>query len=170
MKCCQNCAIFTPCLNSLRNRLLIFKPSPTKGVGRTTPTLPTSHAPPRLSQLLGEPCSTINPWSFCIHQQKLQERRDKSITKYEPADKISARSNGEQSVGRGQKLLSETFSLYSFLSLSFLLTAVTLFEKTLKVNIGLGLHIGSEPNPTPATGAFWCIPSLFIGLFISAPI
>ena len=79
MKCCQNCVILTPCLNSLRNRLLIFKPSPTKGVGRTTPTLPTSHAPPRLSQLLGKPCSTINLWSFHIHQQKPQERRHKSI-------------------------------------------------------------------------------------------
>ena len=68
---------------SLRNRLLIFKSSPTNGVGRTNPTLPTSHAPPRLSQLLGEPCSTINPWSFRIHQQKPQERRHKSITWYQ---------------------------------------------------------------------------------------
>ena len=81
MKCCQFCVILTLCLNSLRNRLLIFKPSPTKGVGRTTPTLHTSHAPLRLSQLLEEPCSTIKPWSFRIHQQKSQERRHKSITR-----------------------------------------------------------------------------------------
>jgi len=34
-----------------------------------------------------------------------------------PGDKISARSNGEQSVGGGRKLLSETFSLFNLFSL-----------------------------------------------------
>ena len=41
------------------------------------------------------------------------------------------------------------FSLFSFFFyLSILLTAVSLFEKTLKINIWLDLHIGSESNPT----------------------
>ena len=52
-----------------------------------------------------------------------------------------------------RKLLSETFSLFNLVSL-FSLTLCICWrlslcsKKTLKVNIGLGLHIGSEPNPT----------------------
>ena len=47
------------------------------------------------------------------------EQSDWSYTKYEPADKISAQSNGEQRVNGGRKLLSETFSLFNLFSLFF---------------------------------------------------
>ena len=122
-----------------------------------------------LARSNGERNSNSNPKSFILNRNaendvavwdkflsaqttsERSERSDWSHTKYEPADTISARSNSEQSIGGGRKLLSETFFLYSFLcflSLSFLLIVVPLLEETLKVNIGLCIHIGSEPNPT----------------------
>ena len=62
MKCCQNCAILTPCLNSLRNRLLIFISPPSKGLAEP-PHFHTLHAPSRSPHLLGGPCSSL-PLSF----------------------------------------------------------------------------------------------------------
>ena len=80
------------------------------------------------------------------------ERSDWSHTKYESAEKISSRSNGEKVSVAAESFwtklsLSLIFSL-SFLSLSVSAAGYHSVWKTLKVNIGLDVHIGSEPNPT----------------------
>jgi len=54
-----------------------------------------------------------------------------SHTKYEPADKISAQSNGEQNVCDSRKLLGKTF-YYFFLFFALSVSAFSVFEKNPK--------------------------------------
>ena len=116
---------------------------------------PNSSSNPKIPVLKRNAENVVLVWDEFLSAQTTSagfEWSDWSHTKYEPIDKISARSNSEQSIGGGWKLLSETFSLFNLFSL-FSLTVCFCWRlsyvwKTLKVNIGLGLHIGSEPNPT----------------------
>jgi len=75
-------------------------------------------------------CCSVRWISLCSNNLcKIRTVRVKSH-KVWTDDKILARSNGEQSVGGGRKLLSEIFSLFNIFShcLYFLL-AILLFEK-----------------------------------------
>ena len=90
----------------LRGKNLLTKIQPDPTVDETSTTVLDEN----VAAVLDEFLSTQKTYSR-------SELLDWSHTKDEPADKISARSNGEQSVGGGRKLLGETFSLFSFLSL-----------------------------------------------------
>jgi len=91
--------------------------------------------------------------NFSLLKQLLQDPNDQikvtqsmnQLTKFHHIPTVNKASVAAGSCW--EKLFIFTLFSFSFLSL-FLLTALTLFEKTLKGNIGLGLHIGSETNPT----------------------